>query len=290
DGPLVVLTSRFSASASEIFAAALQDYGRAVIVGDKATFGKGTVQTFIELGNWLPFFGRRDSEEGALRLTIQKFYRISGGSTQFKGVVSDIILPSPVDHEEVGESALRFPLPYDEVDPLPHVKVADLGPVIQQLRELSASRVAQHTEFRDMQEDLRRLRERMEANVLSLDETARRAEREADKARLKARREARAERRKNEFPSYLITVDNAKNPELESMQSVIEQRRAEANRHREPGAQESSESAEAESDEEDELRMSPMDRPEIDPIRDETLAILLDLIRLNAQTGPVTAR
>ncbi len=291
DGPLVLLTSRFSASASEIFAAALQDYGRAVVVGDRATFGKGTVQTFIELGNWLPFFGRRDAEDGALRLTIQKFYRISGGSTQFKGVVSDVILPSPVDHEEVGESALRFPLPFDEVDPLPHAKIADLGPVIEQLRTLSAARVAENTEFRDMLEDLQRLRERIESNVLSLDEDARRAEREADKARLKARREARAERLKNEFPSYLITVDNAKNAGLESMQSVIDRRRAEANRHREVGTNGNPEDPVTNPEEEDEeFRMSPMDRPEIDPVRDETLAILLDLIRLNAQTGPVTAR
>src|SRR5205814_1389380 len=95
DGPLIVLTNRLSASASEIFAAALQDYGRAVIVGDEHTFGKGTVQTMLEIGRFIPFLGTDSNEAGALKLTIQKFYRVAGGSTQFHGVSSDIRLPSP---------------------------------------------------------------------------------------------------------------------------------------------------------------------------------------------------
>ena len=93
-GPMVVLTSRQSASASEIFAAALQDYGRAVIVGDKNTFGKGTVQTILEIGRFTSLLGSRSAGDGALKLTIQKFYRVAGGSTQLHGVASDIVLPS----------------------------------------------------------------------------------------------------------------------------------------------------------------------------------------------------
>ena len=93
-GPLIVLTSRQSASASEIFAAALQDYGRALIVGDKNTFGKGTVQTILEIGRFTSLLGSRSQEDGALKLTIQKFYRVAGGSTQLHGVASDIVLPS----------------------------------------------------------------------------------------------------------------------------------------------------------------------------------------------------
>ncbi len=96
DGPLIVLTNRLSASASEIFAAALQDYGRAIIVGDESTFGKGTVQTMLEIGKFIPFLGSDPSDAGALKLTIQKFYRIAGGSTQLHGVLSDIRLPSPL--------------------------------------------------------------------------------------------------------------------------------------------------------------------------------------------------
>ena len=96
-GPLVVLTSRQSASASEIFAAALQDYGRAVIVGDKNTFGKGTVQTILEIGRFTSLLGSRSQDDGALKLTIQKFYRVAGGSTQLHGVASDVVLPSLTD-------------------------------------------------------------------------------------------------------------------------------------------------------------------------------------------------
>src|ERR1022692_1741878 len=90
-GPLVILTSRQSASASEIFAAALQDYGRALIVGDKNTFGKGTVQTILEIGRFTSLLGSRSQDDGALKLTIQKFYRVAGGSTQLHGVASDLV-------------------------------------------------------------------------------------------------------------------------------------------------------------------------------------------------------
>src|SRR3954468_6670369 len=114
-GPMIVLTSRQSASASEIFAAALQDYGRAVVVGDKQTFGKGTVQTILEIGRFTSFLGSRSQEDGALKLTIQKFYRVAGGSTQLHGVASDIVLPTLSDLPEFGEGALKNCLPYDEV-------------------------------------------------------------------------------------------------------------------------------------------------------------------------------
>ncbi len=112
-GPLVVLMNRLSASASEIFAAALQDYGRAVIVGDERSFGKGTVQTVLKIGQLMPFFSLGSSEDdstkaGALKLTIQKFYRVKGGSTQLKGVESDIILPSLSDQKEFGEGSLSI--------------------------------------------------------------------------------------------------------------------------------------------------------------------------------------
>src|SRR5712692_9919459 len=106
-GPMVVLTSRQSASASEIFAAALQDYGRAVIVGDKNTFGKGTVQTILPIGRFTSLLGSRSDDDGELKLTIQKFYRVAGGSTQLHGVASDIVLPTLTDLPEFGEGALK---------------------------------------------------------------------------------------------------------------------------------------------------------------------------------------
>src|SRR5437762_9155515 len=115
NGPLIVLTSRQSASASEIFAAALQDYGRAVIVGDKNTFGKGTVQTILPIGRFTSLLGSRSDEDGELKLTIQKFYRVAGGSTQLHGVASDVILPSLSDLPEFGEVALKIPIGSAEV-------------------------------------------------------------------------------------------------------------------------------------------------------------------------------
>ena len=124
-GPMVVLTSRQSASASEIFAAALQDYGRAVIVGDKNTFGKGTVQTILEIGRFTSLLGSRSDEDGALKLTIQKFYRVAGGSTQLHGVASDIVLPTLSDLPEFGEGALKNALAYDEVPKAKYTKWSD---------------------------------------------------------------------------------------------------------------------------------------------------------------------
>src|SRR5205807_2799355 len=112
-GPMVVLTSRRSASASEIFAAALQDYGRAVIIGDKNTFGKGTVQTILPIGRFTSLLGSHSDDDGALKLTIQKFYRVAGGSTQLHGVASDIVLPSLTDQPELSEGALKNCLAYD---------------------------------------------------------------------------------------------------------------------------------------------------------------------------------
>src|SRR5258708_34693995 len=106
-GPLVVLASRQSASASEIFAAALPEYGRAVIIGDKNTFGKGTVQTILPIGRFTSLLGSHSDDDGALKLTIQKFYRVAGGSTQLHGVASDILLPSLTDQPELSEGALQ---------------------------------------------------------------------------------------------------------------------------------------------------------------------------------------
>src|SRR5262245_43596041 len=110
-GPMVVLTSRKGASASEIFAAALQDYGRAVIVVYKNTFGKGTVQTILPIGRFASLLGSRSDEDGALKLTIQKFYRVAGGSTHLHGVASDVGLPSLSDLPDYGEGGPEYVLP-----------------------------------------------------------------------------------------------------------------------------------------------------------------------------------
>ncbi|MEO6871409.1 MAG: carboxy terminal-processing peptidase, partial [Chthoniobacterales bacterium] len=162
DGPLVVLTSRQSASASEIFAAALQDYGRAVIVGDTSTFGKGTVQTILEIGRFTSLLGSRSSDDGALKLTIQKFYRVAGGSTQLRGVASDIVLPTLTDLPEYGEGALKNALPYDTVPPAKYTKWSDSHQLfLDELKARSAARVAADPEFHYVMEDMDRLRKKI---------------------------------------------------------------------------------------------------------------------------------
>ncbi len=115
-GPLVVLTSKFSASASEILAGAIQDYGRGLIVGDATTHGKGTVQSLLDLGNQL-FEIPNPPNLGALKITMQQFYRPSGESTQKRGVVADIAMPSLTTHMDVSEGDLDYPIEFDRVDP-----------------------------------------------------------------------------------------------------------------------------------------------------------------------------
>ena len=113
DGPLVVLVNELSASASEIFAAAMQDYNRAVIIGSRQSFGKGTVQNILPLNNYFKY----SKDLGALKMTIQKFYRINGGSTQLEGVVSDIAMPDRYTYLEIGERDEKNPLAWDKIEP-----------------------------------------------------------------------------------------------------------------------------------------------------------------------------
>src|SRR4029077_240917 len=146
EGPLVVLTSRFSASASEIVAGALQDYGRALVVGDSATHGKGTVQSVNFLGPIMNLSGTNDP--GALKLTIKKFYRASGASTQLRGVTPDIVLPSILnDSKEVGEAALENPLPWDTVSPAKFEPLNLVSNYLPELRIASERRVSDDKDY-----------------------------------------------------------------------------------------------------------------------------------------------
>src|SRR5205809_340439 len=176
-GPMMVLTSRQSASASEIFAAALQDYGRAVVVGDKNTFGKGTVQTILPIGRFASLLGSRSDDDGALQLTIQKFYRAAGGSTQLHGVASDIVLPSLTDLPEFAEGALKNCLPYDEVPKAKYTKWNEpVSLYIDELRRRSSERAQNDPEFHYVMEDQERLRHRLDDNRISLNEDVRKKE------------------------------------------------------------------------------------------------------------------
>ncbi|HYJ06077.1 MAG TPA: carboxy terminal-processing peptidase, partial [Chthoniobacterales bacterium] len=216
NGPMIVLTSRQSASASEIFAAALQDYGRALIVGDKNTFGKGTVQTILEIGRFTSLLGSRSQEDGALKLTIQKFYRVAGGSTQLHGVASDIVLPTLSDLPEFGEGALKNCLPYDEVPKARFAKWSDgRGLFVDELKRRSQARVQENQEFRYVMEDMDRLRKRLDENRISLNEDVRRSELNEDKLRKETRATERLARQGEEMQMIRLTLDNVEKPNIQ---------------------------------------------------------------------------
>ena len=149
-GPLVVMISKFSASASEILAGAIQDYKRGLIIGDHATHGKGTVQSLMDLGAQL-FQGIQNAPSlGALKITMQQFYRPSGESTQNRGVVSDIELPSLTTHYDIGEADLDYAVPFDRVDPVQHRNYGQVSDAIrQQLQRLSDKRRSDSSDSRE---------------------------------------------------------------------------------------------------------------------------------------------
>ncbi|MEM6926324.1 MAG: carboxy terminal-processing peptidase, partial [Myxococcota bacterium] len=180
---MVVLIDETSASASEIVAGALQDYGRALVVGAEQTHGKGTVQQVLQLTNRLS--GKHaEPVGGALKLTIQKFYRVSGSSTQNRGVVSDLVLPSRWQGLDILESDLPTALPWDRIPPAPFVRVRDDSELVPRLADASAKRVAASEDFGTL---ARVLREREQLNAqtdVSLHFATRKMEFEARKSRI----------------------------------------------------------------------------------------------------------
>ncbi len=172
DGPLVVVTDKFSASASEILAGAIQDYRRGILVGDEATHGKGTVQSLLDLGSQL--HRRPDAPNyGALKITMQQFYRPSGQSTQNRGVLTDIALPSVITHMDIGESDLDYALEFDNVSPA--IKDADKlawvnGELLAELRSRSEERRRHSEDFQKLVKKIERYREQKERKSVSLNE------------------------------------------------------------------------------------------------------------------------
>jgi len=211
DGPLMVLTSRFSASASEIVAGALQDYGRAIVVGDVNTHGKGTVQTIQELGMVLP-----DSPmpPGAVKLTIRKFYRASGESTQLKGVVPDLVLPGVNNLLETGESSLTNALPWDTIASADFEKLNRVQPFMNQLRERSSNRLAGDRDWSYIRQDVEIYRRKQAEKQLSLNYDQRIRERNQDRARADARKKELAARGQKEPTTYELSLKQAELPGL----------------------------------------------------------------------------
>jgi carboxyl-terminal processing protease len=182
DGPLGVLINRASASASEIFAAAIQDYGRGLVIGEPS-FGKGTVQTVASLDqiarNAKPAYGE-------LKMTIAQFFRVNGGTTQLRGVTPDIGFPTSVDAADFGESSFDNALPWTRIKPADYTPVGDPKAQLATLQALHDGRVRRDKDFQNLQEDIARAQELRKSNVISLNEAVRRKEREVREKRIAA--------------------------------------------------------------------------------------------------------
>jgi carboxyl-terminal processing protease len=181
DGPLTVLQNRYSASASEIFAAATQDYGRAVVLGEQS-FGKGTVQQHRSLNHIYDLF---DKPLGHVQYTIQKFYRINGGSTQNLGVVPDIAFPTAIDPADTGESVEDNALPWDSIKPASYQKLTNYSSILPSLKAKHEQRISKDMEFGYIRDDIQEYKKDKDINTISLNEKTRIEEQDkADSKRL----------------------------------------------------------------------------------------------------------
>ncbi len=220
DGPLIVLVNRFSASASEIFTAAMQDYGRAIIVGEN-TYGKGTVQNMIDLNR---IMRNSDNKYGQIKLTIAKFYRVTGGSTQHLGVKPDIEFPSTYSAEEFGESSQPSALPWDQIKAAMFTPYGNIKKYIPELEKKHEMRIKDSPLFQDLIADTRENKELLDKKSVSLnlDERKKEKEEEADK-RLARENELRKKEglkllKKGEVPE---NTQNAKDAELEESGYIL---------------------------------------------------------------------
>jgi len=207
DGPLLVMVNKMSASATEIVAAALQDYGRAIIVGDQSTHGKGTVQTLIPLDQSMPIGFPSDPGPGNLKMTVQKFYRVAGGSTQQKGVVPDIVLPSVLDALELGETTLPYYLPYDTVPAATYYNFNLTAPFLTTLRSASEARVTASPDFAYVRQDIAYYKKKVQDNTVSLNEAVRLKEQDDLKAINAERKKDLAARKSSRDTMLDLTLD-----------------------------------------------------------------------------------
>jgi carboxyl-terminal processing protease len=228
-----LLTSKASASASEILAAALQDYNRAVIVGETSTFGKGTVQQLLpvttnQFNLLLP--GANNNQQGALKLTIQKFYRIAGGSTQGKGVIPDVHIPSLTEVMEIGELSMSHSLPYDEIESQNFALFQKTPLPNEELARRSKARVDADADFAWVRQEIARFKERKEENTLSLNKESRIKEIQEQEARSKTRTDEVKERygkireqEKGLFAVYSLTLDDLTQDKLRLLSEISDQ-------------------------------------------------------------------
>jgi carboxyl-terminal processing protease len=280
DGPLVVLTSRLSASASEILAAALQDYGRALVVGDTNTHGKGTVQTIYEL-NRIPNAFPSNVNPGALKFTIRKFYRTTGSSTQRKGVMPDIVLPSITSHLDIGESSLDNALLWDTIAPAKFEPVDRVRASLPELKRRTATRQESDKDFAYIREDIQQYLKGMADKTISLNEAVRLKEKEETDLRLKSRKEERKSRHDPKDVFFEISLKDVAKPGLP-----------------EPGPHKKTEEEQAAKAKPSDDTLSseePVEEEEttpLDPVLDETRRIMVDYILLHGAkpSTPAVAR
>ncbi|MEI6539148.1 MAG: carboxy terminal-processing peptidase, partial [Planctomycetota bacterium] len=188
--PMVVVCNRFSASASEIFAGAIKDYRRGIVIGDRTTHGKGTVQNVVDVADRRSLFSTQD--HGALKLTISKFYRVNGDSTQTKGVTSDVVLPSLLNVREIGEDSLDNALEFDRIERANYspfsAQVTDA--ILSQLQQTSETRLSVDKDFMQINRLIEKYLERKNDKTISLNESVLRAEEEELKQEKKEEEEA----------------------------------------------------------------------------------------------------
>jgi carboxyl-terminal processing protease len=214
DGPLIVMTSRYSASASEILAGALQDYDRALIVGDMSTHGKGTVQQLNPLRMWISEDSMTNNP-GTLKITKAKFFRASGASTQLKGVASDIVLPSRLNYaKNIGEESYETALPWNTIPSAKYEKFNHVRPHLAELLARSQERLATDQEFGYIREDIEQFRKQQALNALSLNAQTRLREWDEEDARQRVRDQERRARTAKDPVVYELTLKQVDLPGL----------------------------------------------------------------------------
>lgn len=271
-GPMVVMTDKSSASASEILAGALQDFNRAVIVGDTSTFGKGTVQQPMDIGRMLPLFAARN-RAGHLKLTIQKFYRPSGSSTQMDGVAANVVVPSLTDALDLGEEFLDHPLPHDRIRPAADFKPLDAQDLfLPRLKELSQERLNTCKDFSYIIQDVMKAKDRLKTNKVSLNKATREKE-IADSDTLQKERNAErrtrfakmSEEDKKSLAFYKLTLED-----IETGAELKPYNPADENKDYMRRAK----------DETADLDETPKWPTGLDPLKRESLSVLKDLVDL----------
>jgi carboxyl-terminal processing protease len=205
DGPLVVMVNSLSASASEILAAAMQDYKRGIVMGSESTYGKGTVQRMMSLDDYVASENDNLKPLGSIKVTIQKFYRINGGATQLKGVVPDIIFPDKYSYIDMGEKEQDYPMPWNEISPAKYTKWEKTDPNIEKIKKASRSRIEHNAVFKLIDEEGQRLKKQMDDSKYSLNLQNFRAEQK--KLRAEAKKYEEIEKEISGFSAELSHAD-----------------------------------------------------------------------------------